>query len=107
TSGTIRFEGKPIHGLPTYRISRAGIARTFQNIRLFPDLTVVDNVRVAFHTHTRHGLFAGVLRTPGFLAEERSIDGAAMALLERFDLTRFATSQARNLPYGEQRRLEI
>ncbi len=107
TRGAIRLAGKPIHGLRTHQINRAGIARTFQNIRLFPELTVLDNVRVALHRRARTRPLSRVLRTRKFLDEERMLGRAAMELLERFDLARFAFSTARNLPYGEQRRLEI
>ncbi len=107
TQGAIRLAGKPIHGLRTHQINRAGIARTFQNIRLFPELTVLDNVRVALHRRARTRPLARVLRTRKFLDEERALGRAAMELLERFELARFAFSTARNLPYGEQRRLEI
>ncbi|MFN7952979.1 MAG: ABC transporter ATP-binding protein [bacterium] len=107
TRGSIRLAGKPIHGLPTHQINRAGIARTFQNIRLFPDLTVLDNVRVALNRRALATPLGRVLRTRRFLDEERALGRVAMELLERFDLARFAFSSARNLPYGEQRRLEI
>ncbi|MBK7972139.1 MAG: ABC transporter ATP-binding protein [Deltaproteobacteria bacterium] len=107
TRGSIRLGDKRIDGLRTNQINRAGIARTFQNIRLFPDLSALDNVRVAFHVGVRSGITSRVLRTQSFLDEERRIGRAAMELLERFDLARFALSSARNLPYGEQRRLEI
>jgi len=107
THGSIHFQGKPIHGLPSNRISRAGVARTFQNIRLFPSLTAFDNVRVAFHASVKAGLRSAVLRGRRFMEDEQRIGRAALELLERFDLARFAFTDAMHLPYGEQRRLEI
>jgi branched-chain amino acid transport system ATP-binding protein len=107
TSGTVRFAGESLAGLPPYAINRRGIARTFQNIRLFPSLSVADNVRVAFHRHLQNHSVSSLLRLPRFNAEEKSIADRTRELLEIFDLTRLADEPARSLPYGNQRRLEI
>ncbi|HMA12529.1 MAG TPA: ABC transporter ATP-binding protein [Steroidobacteraceae bacterium] len=107
TSGTVRFAGESLAGIPPYGINRRGIARTFQNIRLFPSLSVADNVRVAFHRHLQNHSIASLLRTGRFNAEERSIAERTRELLEIFDLARLADEPARSLPYGNQRRLEI
>ncbi|TXH59345.1 MAG: ABC transporter ATP-binding protein, partial [Burkholderiaceae bacterium] len=102
-SGSFELGGAPYKPSAVHEVAKAGIARTFQNIRLFPDLSVLDNVRVAFHVSVRSGIVSRVLRSQPFLDEERKIGRAAMELLERFDLARFALTSARNLPYGEQR----
>jgi branched-chain amino acid transport system ATP-binding protein len=107
TAGSIRFAGKSLLGLKPFQITRLGIARTFQNIRLFPSLSVFDNVRVAFHLHLRHHSASSLLRLPGFHAEEREIAARATELLDIFDLTRVCDEPAKSLPYGSQRRLEI
>jgi len=107
TSGTVRFAGESLAGLKPYGINRRGIARTFQNIRLFPSLSVADNVRVAFHRHLQNHSIASLLRLPAFSAEERRIADQTRELLEIFDLARLADEPARSLPYGNQRRLEI
>jgi branched-chain amino acid transport system ATP-binding protein len=107
TSGAIRFDDRSIVGLKPYQIAGRGIARTFQNIRLFPELTVMDNVRTAARLHERTSFVASALRTPALLAAERATVRQCAELLERFNLRRFSREQARNLPYGDQRRLEI
>jgi len=107
TSGTVRFAGQSLLGLRPFGINRRGIARTFQNIRLFPSLSVFDNVRVAFHRHLRSHSIASLLRSPSFHAEERQIAERTRELLDIFDLARLADEPARSLPYGNQRRLEI
>jgi branched-chain amino acid transport system ATP-binding protein len=107
TSGEVRCAGEPLTGLRPYGITARGIARTFQNIRLFPSLSVFDNVRVAFHRHLRNHSIASLLRGGGFHAEERDIERRTTELLQIFDLTRFADEPAKSLPYGNQRRLEI
>jgi branched-chain amino acid transport system ATP-binding protein len=107
TAGVVRFAGESLVGLPPYGINRRGIARTFQNIRLFPSLSVADNVRVAFHRHLQNHSVASLLRLSGFNAEEKRIAERTRELLEIFDLTRLADEPARSLPYGNQRRLEI
>jgi branched-chain amino acid transport system ATP-binding protein len=107
TSGAIRFDGAAIAGQRTGRITRRGIARTFQNIRLFGDMTVLDNVKVAFHCRQRAGLPAAVFRGPEHSSEEARVDRESRELLKIFHLEAAAGEKARNLPYGSQRRLEI
>jgi branched-chain amino acid transport system ATP-binding protein len=107
TSGDIRFGGRSIVGLKPWQITRLGIARTFQNIRLFRSLSVFDNVRVAFHTHLRSQSVASMVRLPAFHAEEREVAARATELLEMFGLARVRDEAAGSLPYGNQRRLEI
>ena len=107
TSGEILLEGKPIHGRVTSRIARAGVARTFQNPRIFAELSCLDNVRIACHTHAGAGLLDSVLSTPRSVAEEEDILLRSESLLESFGLSRYRDTYGRNLPYGEQRRLEI
>jgi len=107
TSGRIELSGKSIAGIGPARINNLGVARTFQNIRLFSDLTVLDNVRIALHTHLKTGLPAAVLRTPAFYAEEEKTRQISLELLRIFDLHELADEIASNLPYGDQRRLEI
>jgi branched-chain amino acid transport system ATP-binding protein len=102
-SGTIRFDGADIAGQRTVRITRRGIARTFQNIRLFGDMTVLANVKVAFHCRQEAGLAAAVFRAPKHSSEEERVDRESRELLKIFHLE----EKARNLPYGSQRRLEI
>ena len=105
--GTIRLAGRVINGLKPYQIAAAGMSRTFQNIRLFGNLSVLDNVRIACHLRARRTMAAAILRTPGHIGEERAIRERAHRLLEIFALDRRVDEQARNLPYGDQRRLEI
>jgi branched-chain amino acid transport system ATP-binding protein len=105
--GKIRFDGKPLNGMRPYQISRLGVARTFQNPRLFGNLTVFDNIRVAMHGRLSGGLTHALLRTLRFTREEREIERETMELLEIFGLTHFALERASSLPYGDQRRLEI
>jgi branched-chain amino acid transport system ATP-binding protein len=107
TDGDISFEGQSIVRKKPYTITAHGIARTFQNIRLFPSLNVFDNVRVAFHLHLISGVSHALARGSGFQKEEREIAGQVMELLKIFRLEKFASDEARNLPYGDQRRLEI
>jgi len=107
-SGTIRLGDRRIDGKKPYQIASAGLSRTFQNIRLFKELSVLDNLRVACHLRaSHHGMLQAVLRTPGFRREEQAIRDKSMALLSLFGLEKSADVQARNLCYGEQRRLEI
>ena len=105
--GAIQLAGKSVHGLPSWKIARAGIARTFQNIRLFPDLSVLDNVLVACHLRARHTLWHTLLRSPRYLRDEAEMTAHARSLLDAMDLSDRADDLARNLPYGDQRRLEI
>ncbi|MFO7275149.1 MAG: ABC transporter ATP-binding protein [Bacillota bacterium] len=107
TEGTISFEGERINGLKPHVLARRGIARTFQNIRLFQNLSVLDNVRIAFQINTRHTVLHSILRLPAFYAEERRMWEESMALLELTGLARYKDEMAKNLPYGLQRRLEI
>lgn len=106
-SGTITFEGARIESLSTHKIAERGIGRTFQNIRLFPYLSVLENVRVGAHTRQGYNLLDAVLRTPRFRREERAVTEFALELLRKVGLADKATIYARNLPYGEQRKLEI
>ena len=107
TAGDIRFAGRSLVGRKPYQITEHSIARTFQNIRLFPSLSVFDNVRVAFHLHLKHDAFHSLTRFRAFHAEEKEIAAQTMDLLEIFDLGKFRDVPAKSLPYGNQRRLEI
>jgi branched-chain amino acid transport system ATP-binding protein len=107
TQGSITFLGREIGGRRPYTIAQHGIARTFQNIRLFKDLSVLDNVRVAYHFRSRAGFFPSILRLPSFQQEEKRIRDHALEMLETVELLTRRSELARNLPYGEQRRLEI
>jgi branched-chain amino acid transport system ATP-binding protein len=107
TQGEIHLEGESIGGKRTGRITRHGVARTFQNIRLFSDMTVVDNVKVAFHCRQAAHLGAAMLRTKTHTDEEQRVDRESRELLKIFHLDHLAEEKARNLPYGSQRRLEI
>lgn len=107
TDGTVKLEGKKINGMKPYVITRLGIARTFQNIRLFKDMTVKENVLVALDTQASYGLFSGMFKLPNSLKQEKDMDQEAMSLLEVFHLEKDADKLAKNLPYGKQRELEI
>lgn len=107
TAGTIALDGTPLSGLRPYQIAAAGIARTFQNIRLFADLSVLDNVRIACHLRTKQSMLAAIFRSPLHRGEERAILERSNRLLEIFKLSDRRDEQAKNLPYGDQRRLEI
>lgn len=107
TTGTIDFDGKSIVGLKPYQITQRGIARTFQNIRLFSELSVLDNVKIAYHCHVKYGLLESVLRLGRYMKEEEKIEEESLKLLKIFKLEDKAGEQAKNLPYGAQRRLEI
>ncbi|MDP2317069.1 MAG: ABC transporter ATP-binding protein [Pseudomonadota bacterium] len=107
TEGDILFQGKSIVGMGPTRIAAAGIGRTFQNIRLFSGLSVLDNVKVAFHRHLHANLFEAVLRAPRYLADEARADAEARQLLDTFGLLPMAEYGAESLPYGLRRRLEI
>ncbi len=106
-AGAIELAGASIVGEAPHRICALGAARTFQNIRLFGELTVLDNVRVACHLRARTGLLAAVLRTGAFLREEEETVARSRQLLDLFGLGALADADARSLPYGQQRRLEI
>ncbi|MCC6358595.1 MAG: ABC transporter ATP-binding protein [Phycisphaerales bacterium] len=106
-AGEIRLAGKRLNGLKPSQICAAGLARTFQNIRLFPDLTVLDNVRIARFSRLRHGMWGTFLMTAGHVREERRVTTIARELLHVMELGHREDELARNLPYGDQRRLEI
>ena len=107
TEGDIRFAGESITGRRPYHITGQGIARTFQNIRLFASLSVFDNVRIGLHLHVQHGATQALVRGKAFQQEERDIDKQVMEMLEIFKLDRLRDEPAKSLPYGDQRRLEI
>ena len=107
TTGEILFKDKSIVGLAPYEITARGIARTFQNIRLFGELSVLDNVKIAYHCHMNYGLVEAVLRVGRYRSEEEKLTEEALRLLNIFHLEGVAQEKAKNLPYGAQRRLEI
>ena len=107
TDGTILLDGENITGKSTIEINRAGIARTFQNIRLFKDMTVLDNVKVALHNHYKYSVLTGILRLPKYFKTEKLMNEKAMEMLKVFELEDKAELTASGLPYGEQRKLEI
>lgn len=107
SKGAIRFQGKSIIGKKPYQINRIGIARTFQNIRLFKNMTVLDNIKVAMQQHMKYNVASAVLRLPAYWREERETTSKAHELLEIFDMDDSADQLASNLPYGRQRKLEI
>ncbi|WP_270443271.1 ABC transporter ATP-binding protein [Blautia intestinalis] len=107
TEGIIRLDGQDITGKSTIEINKAGIARTFQNIRLFKDMPVLDNVKVGLHNHHSYSTLAGILRLPKYYKVEKEMDEKAMEILKVFDLDKEADTLAGNLPYGKQRKLEI
>ena len=105
--GRIMLDGRNITGMTTVEINKAGIARTFQNIRLFKDLSVLDNVKVGLHNHYEYSTLTGILRLPSYFRVEKEMNERAMELLKVFDLDSESESFAKNLPYGKQRKLEI
>ena len=107
TEGEIVFDGEKINGLPTHIIAQKGIARTFQNIRLFGDLSVYDNLLTACQKNITYSLFDGFLRTPNCRRQEKAARAECDALLEEMELTTQSGQKASNLPYGMQRKLEI
>lgn len=107
TSGAILLDGKNITGKRTIEINRCGIARTFQNIRLFKNLSVLDNVKAGLHNQMKYSSAEGILRLPRFFSTEKKMNKKAMELLEVFGLENEASTLADNLPYGKQRKLEI
>ena len=107
TSGTVLLDGEDTHNMNTVSINKAGIARTFQNIRLFGDLTVEDNVKIGLHNQMRYGVWNGVFRLPKYWKKEKQAHEKALDLLSIFDMQDLAGAQAGSLPYGAQRRLEI
>ncbi|WP_207652716.1 ABC transporter ATP-binding protein [Desulfosporosinus sp. FKA] len=107
TEGEILFRERKIGGLKPYQVTHRGIARTFQNIRLFADLTVIDNVKIAYHQHAKYSSLGAILRLPSYFKGEAEMENKALELLKVFHLESKAKEAAKNLPYGEQRRLEI
>ena len=107
TRGSILIDGMPTAGKKTYQVNRMGVARTFQNIRLFKELSVIDNVKVGLHESMKYNLAASVFRLPNYWKEEKQTTERAMELLDIFHMTSLADTTAGSLPYGAQRRLEI
>jgi ABC-type branched-chain amino acid transport systems, ATPase component len=107
TRGTILLDGRDTQGMNTIQVNRAGIARTFQNIRLFNALSVEDNVKVAMNSQMHYSMWSGILRLPGYWKEEKIAHDRALELLSIFDMQDLASVRAGSLPYGAQRRLEI
>ena len=106
-TGSIQLDGVDIAGKPTIEINRDGIARTFQNIRLFSELSVLDNVKAGLHDHYRYSTLDGIFRTRKFHRTEKAMDEKAMEILKVFDLDGSANYRSSQLPYGKQRKLEI
>lgn len=107
TEGAVYLDGNLMAGKKPHQMVKAGIARTFQNIRLFKKMTVIDNVRVAFNLHMKYSVLQSILRTPLVWKEEEEIDRKARELLSVFNMEGLADHVAANLPYGQQRKLEI
>ena len=107
TSGTIMVNGKDTAGMNTAQANKLGLARTFQNIRLFNQMTVEDNVRIGLHNQIPYGMFSGILRLPPYWSGEKKQHEKAMELLSIFHMENMANEKAGSLPYGAQRRLEI
>jgi branched-chain amino acid transport system ATP-binding protein len=107
SSGEVVFGGNHTLKLPEHRLTELGVARTYQNIRLFDNMTALDNVKVGMHCRTKSGVLGAVLATPGTRREEKSGDARAMELMDFVGVARYAQDMAKNLPYGAQRRLEI
>lgn len=106
-NGSILLDGKNITGKKTIEINQEGIARTFQNIRLFKELSVLDNVKVGLHNHNKYSTLEGIFRLPKYFKTEKAMNERAMELLKVFDLDGECDYKASNLPYGKQRKLEI
>lgn len=106
-SGSIFLDGKDIAGKRTIDINQAGVARTFQNIRLFKNMSVLDNVKVGLHNNNKYSTIEGILRMPKYYKVEKEMNKRAMELLEVFGLEKECNFKASNLPYGKQRKLEI
>lgn len=107
TRGTFLLDGRDTHNMTTVQINKAGIARTFQNIRLFSNLSVEDNVKLGMHNHINYGMWKGIFRLPSYWRSEKQAHEQAMELLSIFDMQNLAEKKAGSLPYGAQRRLEI
>ena len=107
TMGTVLLNGRDLHGMNTVQANKLGIARTFQNIRLFDNMSVEDNVRIGLHNQIKYGMFSGIFRLPSYWRGEKQQHEKALELLSIFDMQDMAKMQAGSLPYGAQRRLEI
>ena len=107
TEGQVVFNGEDLTGKPPHAVTERGIGRTFQNIRLFQDMTALENVLVGMHCRLKSGIIGGVLRTPKVRREEKDAEERALDLLDYCSLGRQSGNYARNLPYGDQRRLEV
>ena len=107
TRGTIMVDGRDTAGMSTVQVNKLGVARTFQNIRLFSNLSVEDNVKLGMHNQIKYGMLGGILRLPSYWKQERIAHERAMELLSIFDMQDMADKKAGSLPYGAQRRLEI
>jgi len=107
TRGTIKFKGQNISGMEPFKISKLGIARTFQNLRLFKNLTVLDNVKIANQTFAKYDIFSAILRNRQYKTQEREVEENALKLLNIVGLSEFINEKAGKLPYGFQRKLEI
>ena len=107
TTGTVLVDGKDTAGMTTVQANKLGIARTFQNIRLFGNMSVEDNVRIGLHNHFQYGMLSGIFRLPAYWKQEKAMHERALDLLSIFDMQDQASVKAGSLPYGAQRRLEI
>lgn len=107
TDGDITLEGKSIVGKKPYEIVRIGGSRTFQNIRLFKEMTVLENILIAYHHDIKYSTFASIFRTPAYWKQEKLAVEACLAFLDIFEMRDYAQTLAKNLPYGKQRKLEI
>lgn len=107
TEGTITFNEKRVNGLKPYQVTKLGMSRTFQNIRLFKDLSVLDNVKVANHQLAKHSILSSIFRLPGHFKGEAKMEKESIEFLKIFSLDTYKDELAKNLPYGMQRRLEI
>jgi branched-chain amino acid transport system ATP-binding protein len=107
TEGSISLDGEKLNGLAPYKITKKGISRTFQNIRLFSELSVLDNVKVAYHSHAKHSMLSSIFRLPTHFTGEKEMEEKAIDFLKIFKLENVMHEKAKNLPYGQQRRLEI
>ena len=107
TEGSIMLDEEKLNGLAPYKITKKGISRTFQNIRLFSELSVLDNVKVAYHSLAKHSMVSSIFRLPSHFSGEKEMEEKAIEFLKIFNLEGFMHEKAKNLPYGQQRRLEI
>jgi branched-chain amino acid transport system ATP-binding protein len=107
TEGNLLFNGERLNGMAPFKITRKGIIRTFQNIRLFQDLSVLDNVKVAYHSSAKNSIISSIFRLPSHFKNEKEIEEKSLDILKLFKLEGYVHEKAKNLPYGQQRRLEI